>query len=208
MSSRPPRLRSKVTWVRVTLTGISRGNDFGQTWLLCKLTLGTVPKVQRRQQKEIHCKGGRGGQEARSYFLDRPSDVDLKGGSKWKLNVFTIFQLSVLLKIIQNELTSDHSIYNSYVQINHICELRISTNCRFPFRGGRGGPLENDHEFPFAGDVELLGRSLSPSRVVLPVTDSLSANVFFAPVYLVSGLEPNIKQNRGKIHSLKILSAT
>ncbi len=63
------------------------------------------------------------------------------------------------MKIIQNDLTSDHLIYYSYVSINHICELRFSTNCRFPFRGGRGSS-ENDHEFPFAGDVELLRRSL------------------------------------------------
>ena len=50
---------------------------------------------------------------------------------------------------------------NSYVSINHICEVRISTKCRFPFKGGGGeGPLENDHEFPIAGDIELLGRSL------------------------------------------------
>ncbi len=49
---------------------------------------------------------------------------------------------------------------NSLIWKMVICELRFSTNCRFPFRGGRGGPSENDHEFPFAGDVELLRRSL------------------------------------------------
>ncbi len=87
-------------------------------------SLGTVPKVQRRQQKEIHCKGGRGGQEAHSYFFDRPGDVDLKNGLKWKCNVFTVFQLGVLMKIIQNEFTSDHSIYSLYVSMNHICELK------------------------------------------------------------------------------------
>ncbi len=65
------------------------------------------------------------------------------------------------MKIIQNEFISCHLIYSSHGSINYICELRISTNCRFPFRGGRGGPSENDHEFPFAGDVELLGRSLT-----------------------------------------------
>ena len=42
-----------------------------------------------------------------------------------------------------------------------ICELRISTNCQFPLRRGRGDPSENDHEFPFAGDIELLGLSLN-----------------------------------------------
>ncbi len=77
------------------------------------------------------------------------------------LKGFYNFSAKYIAEVIQNELTSDHSIYNSYVSINHICELRISTNCQFPFRGGRGGPSENDHEFPFAGDVELLGRSLN-----------------------------------------------
>ncbi len=64
------------------------------------------------------------------------------------------------MKIIQNDLTNDHLMYYSYVSINHISELRFSTNCQFPFRGG-WGPSGNDHEFPFAGDVELLRRSLS-----------------------------------------------
>ena len=42
-----------------------------------------------------------------------------------------------------------------------ICKHTISTNRRFPFRGGQGGLPDNDHEFPFAGDIELLRRSLS-----------------------------------------------
>ena len=42
-------------------------------------------------------------------------------------------------------------------------------NCRFPFRrGGGGGPSGNDYEFPFAGDVELLGRSLKILVTVNP----------------------------------------
>ena len=63
------------------------------------------------------------------------------------------------MKIGQNEFTSDHSIYSSYVSrvsINHVCELRVSTNYQFPFKGGG----KNDHEFPFAGDVELLKNDL------------------------------------------------
>ncbi len=46
---------------------------------------------------------GGGGQEAHSYFLDRPGNVDLKNGLKWK-NVFTLFQLGVLMKITVNQL--------------------------------------------------------------------------------------------------------
>ncbi len=38
-----------------------------------------VSKVQRRQQKEIHCKGlGGGGQKARSYFLTTSGNVDFE----------------------------------------------------------------------------------------------------------------------------------
>ena len=64
------------------------------------------------------------------------------------------------MKIIQNEFTSDHLIYISYVSINHICELRILTNCRFPFRGA-GVHQKMIMIFLFAGNVEVLGQSLN-----------------------------------------------
>ncbi len=131
-------------------------NGFPQQLISTK-SLRDRPKSSTSPAKGNSLQRGAGGQEAHSYFLDRPGDVDLKNGLKWKLNGFTLFQLSVLMKIIQNELTSDHLIYNSYVSINPICELIISTNCQFPFRGG---PSENYHEFPFGGDVELFGWSL------------------------------------------------
>ncbi len=50
----------------------------------------------------------------------------------------------------------NRTIYGIYV----ICLHTISTNSGFAFRGGRGLP-DYDHEFPFAGDVELLRRSLN-----------------------------------------------
>ena len=39
--------------------------------------LGTTSKVQRHSKKEIGCKGGRGGQRPRSYFLSSLGDVDM-----------------------------------------------------------------------------------------------------------------------------------
>ncbi len=50
----------------------------------------------------------------------------------------------------------NRTIYSIYDD----CQHTISTNSWFPFIGGRGGLPDNDHEFPFAGDVELLRWSL------------------------------------------------
>ncbi len=52
--------------------------------------LGDRPKSSTSPAKGNSLQGG-GGEEAHSYFLDRPGDVDFKNGLKWKLNIFTLF---------------------------------------------------------------------------------------------------------------------
>ncbi len=47
-------------------------------------------------------------------------------------------------------------------------QRRLSTILQFPFRGGRGGLMKNDHEFPFLRIVELFERSLIEAGPISP----------------------------------------
>ncbi len=53
---------------------------YKQVIWLGQIGLGTVQQVQRLRKKEIHCKGGRGGLWAMSYFYRCLGDVDFTKG--------------------------------------------------------------------------------------------------------------------------------
>ncbi len=96
------------------------------------ITRGPSQKFNVASKRKFVARGG-GGSRGPFILFEKARRSWFEKWFKVEVKVFTLFQLGVLMKIIQNELTSDHSIYYSYVLINHIGELRISTNSQFPF---------------------------------------------------------------------------